>query len=252
MAGGSLRLVARGSRRLRFRKGAKPRLSRFNSVSIARGPVTQRMSSRAFSQKDPFPPRRSVILHYDDVQKFTAGSVGVFGTEQIYRLNSLFDPDLTGVGHQPYGFDTLAGIYLNYKVNAVSIELRWTDPLTDGMAAGYLMGAPGSTVPLTGKTLKAAGEVPMIKTVMLNDSGEQVVVQKAYIPMHKLAGLSKLQFQANIGSYSAAVTASPTNNPIIRIANTNVDTGVSGGTTMCHIKIRYYATFYNRRTLAQS
>lgn len=43
-------------------------------------------------------------------------------TEYVYRLNSCFDPDLTGVGGQPAGFDQWKVMYGYYRVVAV----RWT------------------------------------------------------------------------------------------------------------------------------
>jgi len=38
----------------------------------------------------------------------------------IFRLNSLFDPDYTGGGHQPMGHDELATLYDNYQVTKVT------------------------------------------------------------------------------------------------------------------------------------
>lgn len=40
-----------------------------------------------------------------------------------FRLNSLFDPDFTGTGHQPYGFDQLTAIYSRYRVYAVTFDI---------------------------------------------------------------------------------------------------------------------------------
>ncbi len=50
------------------------------------------------------------------------------GSEYVFRLNSLYDPDLTGTGHQPYGFDQFAALYSRYKVDRVHIDVLFTTP----------------------------------------------------------------------------------------------------------------------------
>jgi len=54
-------------------------------------------------------------------EQFTAAVAAGTTADQIYRANSLFDPDRTGVGHQPRGFDQLTPMYNRYRVN----RLRW-------------------------------------------------------------------------------------------------------------------------------
>lgn len=41
----------------------------------------------------------------------------------VIRLNSLFDPDQTGVGHQPRGYDQWKLFYLNYVVSRCDYEI---------------------------------------------------------------------------------------------------------------------------------
>jgi len=58
-------------------------------------------------------PRMIVTLRYHDVismSSLTAGSVGSWS----FRPNGPFDPDRTGTGHQPNGYDKLASDYLRY------------------------------------------------------------------------------------------------------------------------------------------
>lgn len=43
-----------------------------------------------------------------------------------FSCNSIFDPDRTGVGHQPYTHDTWATIYQHYKVIKASIKVVGT------------------------------------------------------------------------------------------------------------------------------
>jgi len=41
----------------------------------------------------------------------------------LFRANSIFDPDHSGVGHQPYGHDNLQSIYKQYVVDKAVITL---------------------------------------------------------------------------------------------------------------------------------
>ncbi len=61
-----------------------------------------------------FPPEMQVKMKYVDSYAITM-SAGV-GIVYQYRLNSIFDPDLTSTGHQPYTRDTWAAVYGSYCV----------------------------------------------------------------------------------------------------------------------------------------
>lgn len=41
----------------------------------------------------------------------------------VFRANSLFDPDYTSTGHQPYGFDQLTVMYNHYCVKRAIIQV---------------------------------------------------------------------------------------------------------------------------------
>lgn len=42
-----------------------------------------------------------------------------------FRCNDIFDPDLTGTGHQPYGHDILSTVYTKYKVLSSKITVHF-------------------------------------------------------------------------------------------------------------------------------
>lgn len=51
----------------------------------------------------------------------TAGAIGT----HVFSANGMFDPDITGTGHQPYYFDQLTGIYNHYTVIASKLTLKF-------------------------------------------------------------------------------------------------------------------------------
>jgi len=61
-----------------------------------------------------FPARVTKRLRYSDsfVLTITTGAVASY----VYRANDLFDPDFTGTGHQPMGFDPLMLFYNHFTV----------------------------------------------------------------------------------------------------------------------------------------
>jgi len=70
----------------------------------------------------------------------TVGSLGL----QQFRANSLFDPDLTGTGHQPYGFDQWKTYYGTYMVTSSRISLECI-VITSPTLAGVYTSSESST-----------------------------------------------------------------------------------------------------------
>jgi len=73
-----------------------------------------------------FKPSSTVCVHryVEELTLSQENITGLTGSEYAFRLNSLFDPNFTGTGHQPRGFDQMAGFYLNYCVYKVQIQVR--------------------------------------------------------------------------------------------------------------------------------
>lgn len=65
-------------------------------------------------------------------------AAGLCGVYQ-FNLSSLFDPNFTGVGHQPTGFDQLMAIYEEYLVTYVSVRAVFSNTGSSG-ASGLMVG----------------------------------------------------------------------------------------------------------------
>lgn len=59
---------------------------------------------------------------------------------QVFASNGLFDPDITGIGHQPAGFDQIMALYEEYVVVAarIRVTLRNTTSTTYTVGVSHL------------------------------------------------------------------------------------------------------------------
>lgn len=232
------------NRRGPLRTPARPRRKKLGVFKSNMGIVSSGLSS--YQSKSPFPPSWRCQMTYDEVRDMTAGSVGTYGTEIIYSCNGPYDPRYSTGGSSCYGWSNISALYSNYRVNAVKVELTWTNPSGDGLCGGYLIQAPNDADTLTSDTVELASKKPNSGNVFLNDTGSQTSKQVLYLPMHKLMGVSKLQYKANLDQYTSGSGTVPTLQSLLRIALSNLSTGASGGTCSCQVKLTYYMLFYNR------
>ncbi len=69
-----------------------------------------------------------VKLRYTEIIAINPGAGGSVGTH-VYSANGMFDPNITGIGHQPRGFDQLMSLYDHYTVIQSGITAMYTlDP----------------------------------------------------------------------------------------------------------------------------
>lgn len=71
-------------------------------------------------------------------------ATGALGIYQ-WRTNSLFDPNLTGTGHQPYGFDQMKTYYASYLVTSSVIAVECLSSASVVCLAGVMTSAESST-----------------------------------------------------------------------------------------------------------
>jgi len=84
----------------------------------------RRQSQRtAMTTPSGMPLARTTNLRYCDSITLNSTS-GVLG-RRLFRANSVFDPDYSGTGHQPMGFDQWALLYNHYVVKGSKITVTF-------------------------------------------------------------------------------------------------------------------------------
>jgi len=93
-------------------------------------------------------PRQIQMRHKYCETTNLAGALGVMGHFRI-RVNGMFDPNITGTGHQPMYFDQLANLYDHYCVIGSKIELRFipNSLSEEPIAYGCFINDDNSTTP---------------------------------------------------------------------------------------------------------
>ncbi len=75
-------------------------------------------------------PKLMVKLRYVDTITIATAGAGV--NSHVFRANSIFDPDLTSVGHQPLLHDEYAALYERYRVVSSTIKVT---PVTSSLTS---------------------------------------------------------------------------------------------------------------------
>ena len=105
----------RSSKRYHPYKG-RPRRTRRPTRTVKKYPLMRRYRQVKIGA---FPNSKTVNLRY--VEDFTLNP-GVLGASvQVFSMNGLFDPNITGGGHQPMFFDNYTALYDSYRVNHATI-----------------------------------------------------------------------------------------------------------------------------------
>lgn len=99
-------------RKYRSRKYIKRRLYKKKGMSSRKVVVNRALQ--------PFPQRYICKMKY--AQDMITPASGLYS----FNLNSVFDPDQTGIGHQPYGMDQLTPLYHRYRVIACGWRVTTT------------------------------------------------------------------------------------------------------------------------------
>lgn len=126
-----------------YLKNKKRYKARFRKQRTGRG-MGLAPSSNALFDTPLLPLKRFGKLPYYDQNNFNTGAVLAGG--YVFTANGLFDPNITGVGHQPMGFDQMMLFYEHYTVTKAKITANFynADP-DDSVIVGILI-APDSTI----------------------------------------------------------------------------------------------------------
>lgn len=187
----------------------------------------------------PIASRYIVKLAYAESPSIT--NAAGLNNSYVFRLNGLFDPNQTGVGHQPYGFDQLSLLYNRYRVYKTS----WVVSARPSGSAGMMAVVPcNNTTSLAGDSTWLQ-EIPRGKTRQLSLDSPTRITGSISLPV--LMGATSIEYKGD-DRVSALVSADPTEIMTLQV----VLNAVSSITVTFDVKIVYHVEFYDPIAQSQS
>lgn len=246
------------ARSVQVKKFKKPRRSGYK----VRGTKPRRLRSDASNfdgrmtmVRNPdygFPDKLRTRLRYADTISLTGGIA-----TNVFRLNSLYDPDLSGVGHQPCWFDQLCGTvgsapYYKYRVLGSKLKATFTPVSPPSLAAANysptLVFVDGSNqASLSYTSAVGVMENSGSKYAILQDKGggnNSKVVTITYSPQKDL-GLS-----AGDDTIGGVWNGNPSAVYYAHVGK--IDQGPLASNTQLYVEIEFYVEFFQRNEAPQS
>lgn len=190
----------------------------------------------------PIPNRYICKMKYS-----TTIATGASG-QYTFNLNSLFDPDRTGVGFQPYGFDPLSNLYNRYRV--IACGWRVHNPVAASGTPVIVASLPSNDLGMITTNTSIMLEHPRCKYVIANPGGPPVTLKgKSYLP--KLMGRTKAQYMAD-DNYQAIVTASPNELGLLYLQTFNGLSGDGFGGIGLTVLLEFTVEFFDTKHIVKS
>jgi len=203
------------------------------------------------------PNRLLVKLPYSDFYSFssTSTSVGSFG--RTWNTNSLFDPDRTGVGHQPLGHSLYNQLYTKYRVIGMSYSITVTNTGSANTFKGGLV-TQSTLSNQFGQTSPYIYEQPNMRRFDLGTSqaNKGSITLKGFVKNPYVQGQSVTQYKADDNNYalngSSALTGgtSPVNMSLLTLLLTNINTANSYNVP-CSARFIYHVEYFDPQEPAQ-
>lgn len=213
--------------------------------AVGRRPKTTLVNRSGLS---PVPSRFITKMKY--AEAVTVTGIGVQSYQ--WNLNSLYDPNRTGLGHQPYGFDQLCGpagsaLYNRYRVFKVDYVLTVAN---DSYNIHY--GALPSNVAVPPiSNVSEMRENPRAQYAVQNPGGTLKKI-KGSIRLPALTGRTTQQYMSD-DSYQAVYNATPSE--VMTLSCYSQGLNDDSGSSMSHtfnLLLVYHCELFDPHVLDQS
>lgn len=207
---------------------------------------------------NPFPLRLMKVLRYSTQVPLTvtAGAMAY----HTFRLNSLYDPDNTGVGNSPKYIDTFIGNdggnapYSRYRVHGARWNMKFVNTNSSQNSISYIAArvrdSDTAIISAAGTTYGEFFETPncVVKMLMNGTNNMSVCNIKGYTDIKKILNVKDLRdVEYTSGSYNS--------NPLSEVLldlHVRCQDGTTTATFQVFVEIYFYVECYEQNTVVTS
>lgn len=201
-------------------------------------------------QLSVFPNSKRTTLHY--FEDIDLGIPGTAIASYAFAANGLYDPNITGTGHQPMGFDQLMVFYNHYCVLRAKVEVTirvYSSEAKCGVAVGLAVQRTSSAVSTFSQLVEAGNMTYMHVASIPNGGGPP--------PAHILHSVDVATFQglpypADDDTLRGTASANPAQIIYFVIYQTTPDSNTATLSTFASVHIEYDALFVEPKQPSQS
>lgn len=191
------------------------------------------LGMKVYTQNIGLPKVKKVKLHYSQYVPFVSTSGA--STNAVFNMTSIFDPDNSGIGHQPLGHDEWAQFYKNYTVIGAQATFTFFNVGTNAIPCrvGVILDEDGAiSSVLSTKVERSAGRG---SAILNTNSRERQSITVNFSPK-KAFDLTNLKDEDGL-------TISMSSNPALTYMAVpwvqSIDSATTSGTVGCDVKITY-------------
>lgn len=179
------------------------------------------------------PKVKKVNLHYSEYVPFTSTSGA--STNAVFNMTSIYDPNSSGIGHQPLGHDEWTTFYKDYQVIGAKAKFTFFNVGTNTVPCrvGAMFDEDG-TIPTTLST-KIERSGPNNSKILNTNSRERQTITLNFSP--------KKAFDKNQLTDGHQMTATLSSNPTLLYMAVpwvqSIDEATTSGVVGCDVDITY-------------
>lgn len=196
--------------------------------------------------RSPLPPKFKTTLRYQTTQSIdpALASIGY----KIFSANGMYDPDISGAGHQPRGFDQLMAMYDHYTVVGSRIVIQAVADNDNTYNQFVGISVKDAAAPLSDQNEYMEGRGTAWKICGAGNAAQPITLVNKF-SLRKFQSVSRpLSNNDSRGN----ISSNPAEESYYHIWTIPVNTSANAGPIRMSVTIDYIAIFTEPHTPSQS
>lgn len=174
---------------------------------------------------------------------YSANVAASSSANRDFRLNSLYDPDYTSTGEQPYYFDQYSAMFARYRVYGVKVNIlsSCSANTTDLFHPTLILTSYCDVAPSWSTALDAESAKRSVRKILI--PGQTSASISRYYDLRSIAGVSKLEYNS-VEVFQALTTTNPSRPIFLSVTLAN-QSGTVSITWAFNLQLTFYCKFFD-------